>query len=308
MADMDNNEEESTNQIDILKKKNIEENRKNNIALKQQLREISSQIEEIFAQQENKKNNKLQNSMENSNKVDIQEYTNFQSEIFKYKKKIESKQKEINNTYEFENIIKNENEHKSIKKRLFELKEENKVLTKMTKRLNDQLEELDGGVFINGKKVQMSEKLKYLNDEIKILNGSSKVLNNKIKAQNIEINELNQIIDKIKRNIDYAKQQQEQENKENEISNEELIKKIKELKESIKQLEITKKEQEDNYNASIKKQNKAKSLVEQDIKILKIKIQHTKHENKINELKLKELKKIQDEAKKEQLKKEKKSF
>ena len=55
----------------------------------------------------------------------------------------------------------------------------------------------------------------------------------------------------------------------------------------------------------IKKQKKAKGSIEQDIKILKIKIQHTKQENKINELKLKELKKIQEEARKEQLRKEK---
>ena len=268
MADIDNNEEESPNQIDKLKKRNMEENRKNNIALKQQLREISSQIEEIFAQQENKKHNKLQNSMENSNKIDIEEYTNFKSKIFNYKKKIESKQKEINNTYEFENIIKNENEHKSLKNKLLQLKKENKILTKLTKQLNDQLEEMEGGVFINGKKVQMAEKLKYLKDEIKILNENSKTLNNKLKAQNIEINELNQIIEKMKKNIDYAKHEKEQENKNDEMSNEELIKKIKELKESVKQLELIKDGQEENYNLSIKKQNKAKSIVEQDIKIL----------------------------------------
>jgi hypothetical protein len=63
--------------MEELKKRNIEENKRNNVALKKQLREISNQIEELFAQEESKKNNKLQNSMDNSNKVDLQEFTSF---------------------------------------------------------------------------------------------------------------------------------------------------------------------------------------------------------------------------------------
>ena len=300
---IDNKDKE--NKIIAIKQQNNEENKKNNIALKKQLKEISAQIEDIFYQQEQKKNNKLQNSMDKSNKVDIQEFTNFQSQIDKYKKKIQSKQKEINNNYDFENIIKNENEYKSITSRLIDLKKENDILTKMNKQLKQQLDEISGGAQLSGKTVQMSEKLRYLKDEIKLMNDSSKVLINKIRAQNFEINELEQYIKKVKSNIDYAKAEQEQANK-NENNDEMLSDNvIKEMKESIKQLEIEKKEQEDYYNLTIKKQKKSKSQVEQDVKILKIKIQHTKHENKINQLKLKELKKIQDEAHKEQLKREK---
>ena len=46
--------ESNTQKIEKIRQKNIEENRKNNIALKQQLKNISSQIEEIFAQEEKK--------------------------------------------------------------------------------------------------------------------------------------------------------------------------------------------------------------------------------------------------------------
>ena len=275
------------NKIEKIRQQNNEENKKNNIALKKQLKEISAQIEDIFAQQEQKKNNKLQNSIDKSNKVDIKEFTSFQSKIDKYKKKIESKQKEINNNYDYENIIKNENEYKSITSRLINLKTENDILTKMNTKLKQQLNEINGGTQLSGKTVQMSEKLKYLKDEIQLMNDSYKVLINKIRAQNFEINELEQYIEKVKSNIDYAKAEQEEANK-NENNDEISDNVIAELKESIKQLEIEKKEQEDYYNLTIKKQKKSKGQVEQDIKILKIKIQHTKHENKINQLKLKE--------------------
>lgn len=299
------NNKENEKKISLMRQQNKEENKKNNIALKKQLKEISAQIEDIFSQQEQKKNNKLQNSIDKSNKVDIQEFTSFQSKIGKYKKKIESKQKEINSNYDFENIIKNENEQKSNTSRLINLKKENDILTKMNKQLQKQLDEINGGSQLSGKTVQMSEKLRYLKDEIKIMNESSKLLINKIRAQNFEINELEQYIKKVKSNIDYAKAEQEEANKNG--NSDEMLKDnvIADLKESIKQLEIEKKEQEDYYNLTIKNQKKCKSQVEQDVKILKIKIQHTKQENKINQLKLKELKKIQDEARKEQIKKEK---
>ena len=96
--------------------KNNEENKKNNGLLKNQLKEICNQIEEVLSQEEARKNNKLQASMDKSNKVDIQEFTNFQSKINGYKKKIELKQKEINSNLEYGNIIKNENEYNNIKK------------------------------------------------------------------------------------------------------------------------------------------------------------------------------------------------
>ena len=301
-GEMENN---NTEKIEKIKQKNCEENRRNNTVLKQQLKNISTQIEEIFAQQENKKKNKLQNSMENSNKVDIKEFTNFKSKIDKYKKKIELNQKDINSNLEYENIIKNENEYKSIASRLLSLKKENEVLKKIIKRLNEQLKEEDGGVKMDEKASQMAQKLEYLKQEIVIMNSTSNMLKKQIKSQNTEIGELNKYIEKVKSNIDYAKEEQEKANKNGEMTDEQVIKKIKELTESIKQLEIEKEEQKINYNAGIKKQKKIKGLIEQDIKILKIKIQHTKQDNKINELKLKELKKIQDDLRKEKLRKEK---
>ena len=290
--------------MDKIKMKNKEENKKDNSLFKNQLKEICSQIEEILSQEEIKKNNKLQASMDKSNKVDIQEFTNFQSKINGYKKKIDLKQKEINSNLEYEKIIKNENEYDTTKKKLLDLKKENDVLTKMNKKLNEQLIEVNGGIQMNGRKVEMNEKLKNLKEEIKLMTGCSKDLITTIRAQNNEIIELEQYIKKVKSNIDYAKEEQQKTN-ENDKPNEDMIKKINELKESIKKIEIEKKEQEENYNINIKKQKKIKGGIEQDIKILKIKIQQTKYENKLNELKLKEIKTIQEEKKKEKLKKEK---
>ena len=235
-------DENNSKTIDKLRQKNSDENRKINIILKKQLKEISTQIEELFIEQEKQKNNKIKNSIDYSNKIDIQEFTNFQSKIDRYKKKIESKQKEINNNFEYENIIKNENEYKSITSRLLSLKKENEILTKITKQLNDQLIEANGGSQINSQTVQMSEKLKFLKEEIKLMNDNSKILTKKIKVQNAEINELNQYISKVKSNIDYAKYEQEQANKkEDYINDEKLLKKIIELKDEIKKLEIEKK-------------------------------------------------------------------
>ena len=162
--------------MEKIKQKNIEENKKNNIALKQQLKIISSQIEEIFSQEENRKNNKLQNSLDKSNKVDIQEFTSFQSKIDNYKKKIESKKKEIRNNFEFESVIKNENEYKSIKSKLLSLKKENEILTKINKDLDVQFNEVNGGIQLEGKAVEISGKLKYLKEEIKLMNDNASIL------------------------------------------------------------------------------------------------------------------------------------
>ena len=287
-----------------IKMKNNEENKKNNGLLKNQLKEICNQIEEVLSQEEARKNNKLQASMDKSNKVDIQEFTNFQSKINGYKKKIELKQKEINSNLEYGNIIKNENEYNNLKKKLLNLKKENDYLTKVNKELNDQLIEVNGGIQMNGRKVEMTEKLKNLKDEIRYLNAHSKDLIKTIRAQNSEMNELDQYIQKVRSNIDYAKEEQQKAN-ENDKPDEDVIKKINELKEAIKKIDIEKKEQEENYNLNIKKQKKLKGQVEQEIKIIKIRIQHTKQEIKINELKLKEILKIKDEQKKERLRMEK---
>lgn len=280
------------------KQKNMEENKRNNILLKEQLKEITSQLEDIIIREKEKKNNKLQESSDN--KLDMQEFVNFQSKIEKYKKKIDYKEKEMKNNYEYENIVKNENEKKSFTARLLTLQNENKILTEINKKLSQQLKEANGGEVTAEKAVQMTEKLKNLKEEIKLYNGVSKDLINTIRVQNEEIIELEQVVKKMKANIEFAKNEQQQ--AMGDKSDKDLMTQIKEMKDSINKLQVEKKEQEDNYNSSIKKQKKEKGKVEQDVKILQIKIDHTKHENKINVLKLKEIKKIQDEAQKEQQK------
>ena len=233
----------------------------------------------------------------------MQEFVNFQSKIDRYKKKINYKEREINSNYEYENIVKNENEKKSFTARLMNLQKENKILTDINKKLNQQLKEANGGDITAEKTVQMTEKLKNLKEEIKLYNEASRQIVDTIRVQNEEIIELDQYVKKMKANIEFAKNEQQQAMGDN--SDKDLIAQMKELKDSINKLEVEKKEQEENYNSSIKKQKKEKGKVEQDVKILKIKIEHTKHENKINILKLKEIKKIQDEAQKEQLKRQK---
>ena len=283
------------------KQKNIDENKRNNILLKEQLKEITSQLEDIINREKEKKNNKLQESSDN--KLDMQEFVNFQSKIDKYKKKIDNKEREIKSNYEYENIVKNENEKKSFTERLMNLQKENKILTEINKKLNQQLKEADGGDITAEKEVQMAEKLKNMKEEIKLYNDVSKQLVDTIRVQNEEIIALDQYVKKLKANIEFAKKEQQQAMGDN--NDKDLNIQIKEMKDAIKKLEVEKKEQEDNYNASIKKQKKEKGSIEQDVKILQIKIGHTKHENKINVLKLKEIKKIQDEAQKEQLRRQK---
>ena len=283
------------------KQQNIDENKRNNILLKEQLKEITSQLEDIINREKEKKNNKLQEN--NDNKLDMQEFVNFQSKIDKYKKKIDNKEREIKSNYEYENIVKNENEKKSFTERLMTLQKENKILTEINKKLNQQLKEVNGGDITAERAVQMTEKLKNMKEEIKLYNDVSKQLVDTIRVQNEEIIALDQYVKKLKANIEFAKKEQQQAMGDN--NDKDLITQIKEMKDSIKKLEVEKKEQEDNYNASIKKQKKEKGSIEQDVKILQIKIGHTKHENKINVLKLKEIKKIQDEAQKEQLRRQK---
>ena len=297
--------------IEQIKQKNMLENKKNNSILKLQLKEISSQIEQVLYLQESKKNEI--NVEDSSTKIDIQSYTHFQSAIDKYKKSIESMKKEIN-LIQYENIIKDENQYKDNIQYLRKLEKENEYLTKINKELKEQIEESNHGLEINSN--QKSRELTNLKKEIKLVNDSSKILKQNIKGQNFTINNLDLEIKKIKSNIDYAKAQQEKENnmnnqKENkndtgnnlkDLSGEELIEKIKEYQENIKTLDIEIKEQENNYNLSIKKQKKVKSKIDSDLKILNIKIKQMKKGNKIRELKLKEIKKIQEMEQKNKLK------
>ena len=183
------------------------------------------------------------------------------------------------------------------------LQKENKILTDINKKLDQQLKEANGGEITAEKATEMTERLKNLKEEIKLYNDASKQLVDTIRVQNEEIIVLDQYVKKLKANIEFAKKEQQQAIGDN--NDKDLISQIKEMKDSIKKLEVEKKEQEENYNSTIKKQKKEKGSVEQDVKILQIKIDHTKHENKINMLKLKEIKKIQDEAQKEQLRRQK---
>jgi len=280
--------------MEALEKKKLEENITNNMSLKAQLKEICNQIEDIFVEQKNKKKNKeLQYKTGNSNYVDFPEFNSFQSKINNYKKKILSKERELNLNIEYENIKNNENDFKLFASRLITLEDENKRLKKISKELNEQLKEAKGGDIVNEKTFELKEKLKSLKKDIELLNKSSKKLDNSVLLQNKEIIELQLHNQKVKSNIEFAKIQQQKE--DNNESKEVSLENIKNLKDSIDKIKIEKKEQEENYNLNIKKQNKSIAELEQDIKILEIKIAHTKHDNKLNRLKLKEIKKIQDE-------------
>jgi hypothetical protein len=284
----------SSQTMDQIRQKNIAENKKNNKTLKLQLKEISSQIEQVLNLQESKKNEP--NIDDASTKVDIQSYTHFASAIDRYKKNNEAMKKEIK-LNQYENIINNENEYKKNVEYLKKLEKENEYLTKINKELKEQIDESNYGLETNGN--QKSRELQNLKKEMKLINESSKILKQNIKGQYTKIQNLENEINKIKSNIDYAKALQEKENnmnkeKENsksdanlnnikDLTDEELLEKIKEYMESIKKLDLETKEQENNYNSSIKKQKKVKSQIDSNLKILKIKIKQMKKGNKIRE-------------------------
>ena len=297
---------------------NIKENKKNNSILKVQLKEISSQIEQILNLQKAKK--KEINVEDSSTKIDIQSYNNFTSTIDKYKRNIEAMKKEIN-LNQYESIINNENEYKNNLEYLKKLEKENEYLTKITKELKEQINESNCGYEVNEN--QKKRELKNLKNEMKLINDSSKILRENIKGQTNIINNLDLEIKKIKSNIDYAKAQQEKANNMNksnenskekakinfeDLTEEELLEKIKEYTENIKKLDIEIKEQENKYNISIKKQKKVKLQIGSDLQILNIKIKQMKKGNKIRELKLKEIKKIQELEQKNKMQKKKRNL
>ena len=101
--------QESNQKLEQIRQKNLAENIKNNKTLKLQLKEISSQIEQVLNLQETKKNEL--NIDDSSTKIDLQSYTHFQSAIDRYKKNIETMKKEIK-LNQYENIINNEKKRK----------------------------------------------------------------------------------------------------------------------------------------------------------------------------------------------------
>ena len=239
------------------KQKNIDENKRNNILLKEQLKEITSQLEDIINREKEKKNNKLQESSDN--KLDMQEFVNFQSKIDKYKKKIDNKEREIKSNYEYENIVKNENEKKTFTARLVSLQKENKILTEINKKLNQQLKEVDGGDITAEKSVQMIEKLKNMKEEIKLYNDVSKQLVDTIRVQNEEIFALDQYVKKLKANIEFAKKEQQQ--AMGDDSDKDLITQIKEMKDSIKKLEVEKRSKKITIILVLKNKKKKKEVL-----------------------------------------------
>ena len=94
--------------MEQIKQKNYIENKKNNSILKSQLKEISSQIEQVLNLQEAKK--KEVNFEDSSVKIDIQSYTQFQSVIDKKKNSISNLIDIIKNDDNAASNIKKENE------------------------------------------------------------------------------------------------------------------------------------------------------------------------------------------------------
>ena len=152
-----------------IRQKNMIENKKNNSILKLQLKEISSQIEQVLYLQESKKNEI--NVEDSSTKIDIQTYTHFQSAIDRYKKSIELMKKEIS-LNQYENIINSENDYKKNIESLKKLEKENEYLTKITKEMKNQINETNSGIEINGN--QKLRELNHLKQEIKLINDSNK--------------------------------------------------------------------------------------------------------------------------------------
>ena len=275
-------------------KKNIDENKKNNITLKKHLMEICSEIEKVFEERKKKKINR-NNPNENSIKIDIKEYSKFQSEIGKYKKKIEQKKKEIINTSDYNKIVTSENDYKYKYSKLLDLQQENELLSKMNNELAKQINDDKGGDKIKIRNDQIQEKLDNLKKTIEKLNKEIKKITKNIRNQKNQINELDQFTKKVQYNIEYEKSEREAENSNDDIekkTNGELTKEIMQLKNTIDEIEKKKLNQEKINNESIKNQNKNIQNIQKEIEGIKIKIKLMNNDNRIKEHKIQEYKKI----------------
>ena len=257
-----------------------------NKKLKNQLEEISKQIEEAI---EKHKMNKDQPKIYDNNvdKEDVTKANEFQNQIGKYKNKIDDMNNQLQNNNLYVKAVKDEDEIKDLKRHLKEVKKEYDTLIKIKKNQEIGLKELDKKYNSKTELVGVSQKLKNLKDEYKIMRDYNKTLTDKLNKQNKEIIKLQDQCKLIKENIDAKKNAPE--------SNEDIEDEINQLNIQIEQNQKLLKNQERNYLSNINKQNDKINKLDEELNIIKIQIYHKKQEQKINLLKYRELEKLTNE-------------
>ena len=270
-------------------------NIENNKNLKNQLKLISTQIEEALNRHKSKisENNVTDNLIE----IDLQKSAQFKHTIDEYKKQINFLNYELQNNRNYVNTIKNENEIKNIKNKLIEKKKEFDTLMTIKKNQEKAIEEFSGRYSTKAEIAGLYQKCKNLKEEIKIKKEFNKKLIENVKEKNKELIQLNDNCNLIKENIEYKKTADK--------INENIDKEIEDLKIKIKQNQSIFKNQEKNYLNNLNKQNNKMLNLDEEINIIKVQIHHKIQEQKINLLKIKELEKLYLEIKqKEKFKKE----
>ena len=268
-----------------------------NKKLKAQLSEISKQIEEAI---EKHKMNKEQPKIYDNNvdEEDIKKSNEFQSQIGKYKNKIDDINNQLQNNNTYVKAIKDEDEIKDLQRHLVELKKEYDTLMKIKKNQEIGLKELDKKYNSKTELVGVSQKLKNLKDEYKIMKDYNKNLIDKLNKQNKEIIRLQDQCKLIKDNIDAKKNAPE--------TNENIEDEINQLNIQIQQNQKLLKNQERNYLNNINKQNDKINKLDEELNIIKIQIYHKKQEQKINLLKYRELEKLTNEIQQKKIEREEK--
>ena len=268
-----------------------------NKKLKNQLEEISKQIEEAI---EKHKMNKDQPKIYDNNvdKEDVTKANEFQNQIGKYKNKIDDMNNQLQNNNLYVKAVKDEDEIKDLKRHLKEVKKEYDTLIKIKKNQEIGLKELDKKYNSKTELVGVSQKLKNLKDEYKIMRDYNKTLTDKLNKQNKEIIKLQDQCKLIKENIDAKKNAPE--------SNEDIEDEINQLNIQIEQNQKLLKNQERNYLSNINKQNDKINKLDEELNIIKIQIYHKKQEQKINLLKYRELEKLTNEIQQKKIEREEK--
>ena len=268
-----------------------------NKKLKNQLEEISKQIEEAI---EKHKMNKDQPKIYDNNvdKEDVAKANEFQNQIGKYKNKIDDMNNQLQNNNLYVKAVKDEDEIKDLKRHLKEVKKEYDTLIKIKKNQEIGLKELDKKYNSKTELVGVSQKLKNLKDEYKIMRDYNKTLTDKLNKQNKEIIKLQDQCKLIKENIDAKKNAPE--------SNEDIEDEINQLNIQIEQNQKLLKNQERNYLSNINKQNDKINKLDEELNIIKIQIYHKKQEQKINLLKYRELEKLTNEIQQKKIEREEK--
>ena len=302
--------EEEMKKLEEKSKKLIEEDKskedmiKNNVTLKNHLRQVAKKIEEIISEYKERKMYGIPiDNNDNINKIDIKKFNEFVLQIEEQKNKTESYKEMIDYDNKYSQITKEENNLKYIKMELLKLKKEYEFLQKINKKQQNQIKILLNNNFNSHQIGELEENLKKLKNDYKLLNDNFKSSNLKLKEQNIEINALEKECSLIRENIELMKNTKiKPKDKDLIANNNNMNSEILILKNKIKEKKITKESQEESYINQLNIHLKKKKIIEDEIKDLENKLGHYYQQKKLDDLKIKEIKKMKNEVNKDKLK------